>query len=141
MNHDGHDDLAIGMPGMLGWDSEDLGKPGAVVLLYGGETGLTAMGAMRITQDASGVPGTAEQGDEFGATLAIANYGKSASEDLVVGVPGESLGAIERAGSVDVLWGRLAGLSGTSAQAWSQDSPGIRGSAEPYDYFGVVLGD
>ena len=40
---------------------------------------------------------------------------------------------------VDVLYGRTAGLSGSGAQAWSQDSPGIKGASEPRDYFGTTV--
>ncbi len=41
------------------------------------------------------------------------------------------------AGTVTVLFGRATGLSARHAQLWSQDSPGVKGSAEPYDEFGA----
>ncbi|MCI0687169.1 MAG: hypothetical protein L0Y54_08040 [Sporichthyaceae bacterium] len=39
---------------------------GAVTLIYGSATGLTAAGSTMITQDTGGVPDTAQAGDRFG---------------------------------------------------------------------------
>ena len=60
-------------------------------------------------------------------------------DDLAVGAPGESLGAVAGAGAVHVLYGGAGGLTATGSQLWSQDSVGIVDSAEAGDGFGSTL--
>ena len=86
------------------------------------------------------MPGTAENGDWFGFELQIAQVGHSASEDLIVGVPGESIGSARWAGAVNVLYGRTSGVSGGLAQYWHQNSSGVKGSAATEEWFGRYLG-
>jgi len=93
-------------------------------------------GVQRWSQASPGVPGTREKRDQFGSALADANYGRSDRDDLAIGVPGEAIGRVEWVGMVNVLCGRVTGLSGKHAQGWSQDSPGVRGTSVR---FGVVL--
>ena len=45
---------------------------------------------------------------------------------------------LDRGGSVLVMRGQIDGTAGT-ATVWSQDSPGIKGAAEPGDGFGTVI--
>ena len=133
------DDLAIGVPG------ESVGSPwpgaGGVNVIYGSATGLTAAGSSFLTQDSAGVPGAAEASetawDSFGAALAAADYGRSGHDDLAIGVHLERLANAREAGMVNVLYGRVAGLSGDGSQGWSQASPGIKGTTESQDYFGA----
>jgi hypothetical protein len=141
LDGDGASDLAIGAPG------ESIGSPwpgaGGINVMYGSGTGLTAAGSQFWSQDSAGVPGTAEASefawDSFGASLAASNYGRSGHDDLAIGAHLERLGAARDTGMVDVLYGRAAGLAAAAAQAWSQDSPGVKGAAESRDYFGVSL--
>ena len=65
-NHDGFDDLAVGVPG------ENVGtvaNAGAVNVIYGSATGLHAAGNQLWHQDRASVEGLAESGDRFGAAL------------------------------------------------------------------------
>jgi hypothetical protein len=133
---DGRTDLAVGAPG------EAIGKVrcGTLTILYGGPHGLTATDAASLSQDSPGVPGAAESGDAFGATLASANYGKSTRADLAVGVPHEEIGRTAVfAGMVNVLYGASTGFHGAGSQGWSQDSPGVLGVAGSLDDFGGNL--
>jgi hypothetical protein len=101
-------DLAIGA------FQEDVGAvmdAGAVTLLYGSSTGLTATGDQFFHQDSSGVNDTAETGDQFGSSLAGANFGKSSQADLAVGVFREDVGTVMDAGAVNVLYGSSTGLT------------------------------
>ena len=50
--------------------------------------------------------------------------------DLAVGMEGEEAGGMVSAGIVDVLYARTGGLSGSGAQSWWLDSPGIKGVAQ-----------
>ncbi len=133
---DGFADLAVGVPldRVNGVD-----RAGSVVLLYGGRSGLDVAGVQLWSQASPGVPGTREAGDYFGATLATADYGRSGRDDLAIGVPGEDAGGHARSGAVTALYGRLAGLSPRHAQRWSQDTPGVCGTAQRYDFFGSSL--
>lgn len=130
-------DVAIGAPG------EDVGAvadAGVVHALYGSATGLTSSGSQLWSQNTAGIADTAETGDAFGSVLAIGPLNIDAFADLVVGAPGESVGAVAGAGAVHVLRGSAVGLTATSSQQWTQDSAGIADSAETGDGFGSALG-
>ncbi len=137
---DGFDDLAIGVPG------EDVGAivdAGAVNVLYGSGSGLTAAGDQLWHQDTSGVLGTAEEFDLFGRSLASGDFDGDGNDDLAIGAPFEDIGAIEAAGAVNVLYGSGSGLTAAGDQLWHQDSAGIEGVAAAADFFGdfVASGD
>ena len=130
-------DLAIGA-----W-SEDVGAKdaGAVNVLYGTSTGLTASGDQFWHQNSTGIIDVAEEFDSFGQALAAANFGKSSQSDLAVGASGESLGTITSAGAVNVIYGRSTGLNATGDQFWHQNVSGVAGDgAEQSDAFGGRLG-
>ena len=112
---------------------------GAVVTLYGTTNGLSVVRSQSWSQNRAGVPGVAERWDRFGASLAIANYGRSSRGDLAIGVPGQGLGSLTGAGYVNVIYGRSTGLSGTGAQGWSQNTSGVLGTAERSDSLGSTL--
>src|SRR5262249_7320642 len=46
------------------------------------------------------------------------------------------VGTVLQAGAVNVLYGSPGGLTGDGDDLWTQDSPGIVGTAEPEDLFG-----
>ncbi|MEV3966782.1 FG-GAP repeat protein [Streptomyces sp. NPDC050698] len=85
---------------------------GAVVVLYGSASGVSATRKAVITQNSTGVPGTAESGDLFGASLATGDLDRDGYSDLVVGATGESVGDRDSVGSGTVLWGSKSGLAG-----------------------------
>ncbi|MEU6384828.1 FG-GAP-like repeat-containing protein [Streptomyces bauhiniae] len=108
-NGDGYLDIALSAQG------HDVGKArqaGAVVVLYGSASGLSAARRSVITQNSAGVPGTAETGDLFGAGLAAGDLDGDGYSDLVVGATGESIGDRDSVGSATILWGGRSGLSG-----------------------------
>ena len=132
-NGDSIPDLAIGVP------EETLGTAeaaGVVHVLYGAvSAGLTSTGSQLWSQDSPGVAGTPEDLDRFGAALASGDYNGDGRADLAVGAFGEN----DSAGVVHVLYGSAAGLTATGSQLWSQDSPGVAGTAEVNDQFGSAL--
>ncbi|HEY1487579.1 MAG TPA: FG-GAP repeat protein [Micromonosporaceae bacterium] len=133
---DGKADLAVGSPG------ESIGSlhaAGDITLLRGASGGLTTTGAQSFSQNSSGVPGSAEGNDEFGFALALGDFNGDKHADLAVGAPGEDIGSVSNAGTADVLYGRSSGLTGSGAQSWSQDSSGIKGTAETGDEFGNMV--
>ena len=124
-NQDGAFGLALGLGDFNHDGAADLaafagGGGGSVIVLDGGPHGLTVDGVRRWSQASPGVPGSDEQGDGFGGSLAVADLGRSAIADLVIGVPGEDRGR----GRVVILYGTAAGLSADHAISLSQDSPG-----------------
>jgi disulfide bond formation protein DsbB len=124
-NGDGQADLAIGAPG-------ENGSRGVVHVLYGAAGGLTAAGSQLWSQDSPGIGGTAEAGDSFGSRVAAGDFNGDGRTDLAIAAPGEN----NFAGVVHVLYGAAGGLTAAGSQLWSQDSPGIAGTAEASDFFG-----
>jgi hypothetical protein len=131
-----HADLAIGV------NQEDIGAVadnGAVAVLYGSSTGLSASGDQLWHQDTAGIADVAEDADVLGGVLAAANFGKGSHADLAVAVTNEDLGALTQAGAVHVIYGTSNGLSSAGDQFWTQDSTGIEDEAEAFDFFGGAL--
>jgi hypothetical protein len=136
-NNDGFGDLAIGVPG------EDIGAiadAGAVTVLYGSASGLSASGSQFLSQDSAGVLGAAEIEDGFGSALGVGDFDNDGFADLAVGVPSEGRGTTSQAGAVNVLYGSGSGLTATGNQQFLQGVGGVLGTAEVGDEFGFALG-
>jgi FG-GAP repeat len=72
-----------------------------------------------------------------------ADFNNDGAADLAIGVPFEFVGAIQDAGAVNVLYGSAGGLRGPGSQFFTQDSPGVPGTADLQDNlgFGLATGD
>jgi FG-GAP repeat/CARDB len=69
-----------------------------------------------------------------------ADFNKDGYDDLVVGVPNESISGDTSAGAVHVIYGSATGLTEFGDQLWFQDLSGIvRELSEPGDQFGASL--
>ncbi|MFD9085549.1 FG-GAP and VCBS repeat-containing protein [Streptomyces prasinus] len=110
-NGDGRRDLAYGGPN----DVDRAG--GTVTVVHGTANGLDTARPRLIHQGSPGVPGTGEQDDQFGVTLASADLNKDGYADLVAGNPTEHVGKAEYRGTVTVVWGSKSGLSGGTGVA------------------------
>lgn len=134
---DGYADLAVGARQKT---VDKKVEAGAVSVLYGTAAGLTAKRDQVWTQGSPGVPGSPEAGDRFGAALATGDLNGDGFDDLAVGVPDESFGSTgDGGGLVNVLYGSASGLTGKGAQAWTQDSTGVAGTAGFSERFGRAL--
>ncbi|MYV40439.1 hypothetical protein GT030_16590, partial [Streptomyces sp. SID1328] len=135
-NGDGRIDLAVGAP-----DATVGGRSwaGAVSVVYGGSAGLKTATRTVITQNTAQVPGAAEAGDAFGTAVASADLNKDGYADLLVGAPGEDVGA----GAVTLLRGNASGLTTRQAAWFGQNTAGVPGTSEKGDRFGarVLLAD
>jgi hypothetical protein len=119
--------LAVGAP-----SSPLAPNGGGAVLLYPLATDGTPGAPTLVTQGAGGIPGVSEAGDQFGATLAATRW-----DALAVGAPGEAVGVQSGAGAVTVL--TFTGPATFAAGAFTQNSPGVPGTAETGDHFGAAL--
>jgi hypothetical protein len=102
-NADGFDDLAIGAPDE---DTSGLEDIGAVWILFGSPTGLTAAGSRLFGQGGISDTESSEAGDRFGAALAAGRINSGNRADLVIGVPGEDgiPGLENDSGKIHVLY-------------------------------------
>jgi hypothetical protein len=134
-DHDGRDDLAVGVPGE---DIDDIPNAGAANVIYGvNSSGLGNADNEIFTQEPDFIEGAPEEGDTMGSSLAVGNFDGDAFDDLSIGAPGESLGADISAGAVNVFYGTSSsGVGAAGDQLWSQASPAVNGAAEDYDRLG-----
>ncbi|MFK4103975.1 trypsin-like serine protease [Streptomyces sp. NPDC019531] len=132
-DEDGCTDLVVGTP------AEDIGTvadAGMVDILHGASGGL-GTGAAKDTHLEQGAgtgslaASVSETGDRLGHALAA---GTTASGEpfVVMGVPGEALGSIAKAGSAIYL-------HGTTNIAINQEATGVSGAAEANDGFGTSV--
>ena len=85
------------------------------------------------------MPGSAEIGDRLGFKLAVGDFDGDGRADDAAGAWTEGVGPNPQAGAVNVLYGSAAGLTGAGSQVFTQDSPGVPGTAEHDDLFGGAL--
>jgi hypothetical protein len=122
---------------LIGNQLEDVGKAsnaGSITLLTSADDDAGFDQAFSWSQASSGVPGSAESGDHFGA--AVAFFGGH----LAAGVPDEDVGASSNAGMVQLFdWSSTAPVPTGEVK---QYTPGVPGKVETGDRFGaaVVIG-
>jgi hypothetical protein len=135
-NRDGFDDVAVGIP------AENVGSisnAGAVQVHYGRNGSFPGFGSEFFTQNTAGIPGDAEEFDNFGYSLACGDFDDDSFDDLAIGVPFEDLGGSIFAGMIVILPGFSGGLASDFAYSIDQDSSGVDGSPEETDFFGESL--
>jgi len=78
--------------------------------------------------------------DQFGAALAAGDFDCDDYDDLAIGSPNAAVQGVANAGSVNVVYGGLDGLSPSYGnQEWDQGTTGIEGAPAQYDGFGRSL--
>ncbi|MEU7422350.1 FG-GAP and VCBS repeat-containing protein [Streptomyces sp. NPDC040750] len=128
-NGDHIGDVAASAPGAYVNGHKDAGQ---VVVLYGTTTGVSAAKRTTISQDTTGVPGTAEAGDGFGRETAFGDFNADGYDDLAIGSPNEKVGSDTNGGDVVILWGSKNGLTGKSGHV-------VDPAASSHDYWGKDL--
>ncbi|HEY0215014.1 MAG TPA: FG-GAP and VCBS repeat-containing protein [Cellulomonas sp.] len=129
-------EIVVGLPDA----DEDAEQGGAVWTLTLSGSGAQITAADReLTQDTEGVPGSDEDGDAFGAALALGDLDSDGYADLVVGSPGEAVGRREGAGRVTVVHGGTKGYRTSGNKTYDQNTKRVPGTAEARDGFGGAV--
>ena len=130
-DHDGYDDLAIGI------HYEDIGNTvdaGGVAVLYGGSNdNLFDISRPHFLMDQF-----VEADDRFGEKLTTGDFNGDRYQDLAIGHPYEDASA-KNSGAVSIVYGGRFGASGGVRQYWPVDVYNLPGKPEIGDFFGWSL--
>jgi hypothetical protein len=129
-NGDGWLDLAVGVPGQT---VNGTSNAGAINLVYGTATGLSAAGGQFWTQDSVATGYASQANAQFGSVLAAGQANADAYVDLVVAAPGQTIPSTVRPCGVNLLFGSALGLGATGNQFW------YPGPASPGTLIATVL--
>ena len=132
---DGRDDLAIGAPQQIlqGWPCPSCySQAGAVLVAGGGPEGLLPFHGFYMFEGDQGLPGPPEIGEEFGRSLAAADFNGDHYDDLAIGVPEE-----DGVGAVLVVFGNHNSLIFANHRFWGEYDLGQE--FEVGDRFGQTL--
>ncbi|NUS26323.1 MAG: hypothetical protein HOV92_19140 [Streptomyces sp.] len=108
-NGDGIGDVAFSAAGAYVNGKKAAGQ---LVVTYGSATGVSSAKRSVISQNTSGVPGTAETNDFFGAETAYADFNSDGYDDIAVSASYEDVGSDTDGGTLVVLWGSASGITG-----------------------------
>ncbi len=111
-NNDGYGDVAYAAEAATVGGKKDAGQ---IVALYGSASGVTSTKRTTISQNTTGVPGSAETGDGFGWISAYGDFNGDGFDDLAVSASLEDVSGDTDGGTVALLWGSSSGLSGGTA--------------------------
>lgn len=77
----------------------------------------------------------------FGESLAVGDFDGDGADDLAIGAPEEDITVQEDAddGVVILVYGAFSGLDPSTAEVWTQDTPGVPDQNDPDDFFGYAL--
>ncbi|WP_170843187.1 FG-GAP and VCBS repeat-containing protein [Streptomyces oceani] len=109
VNGDGYADIAVGSPGET---AQGRKAAGTMVLLRGGEGGLSGDGAQVVDQATPEVPGKHEAKDRFGDSTRMLDADNDGHADVAVGAPNENAG-------VGAAWVLRGGDEGVTTEARS----------------------
>jgi hypothetical protein len=136
-NHDGFEDLAIGVPDE---DAGNQANTGAVEIHYGSATGLNSAATSFFHQESAGFPVLPTEPQGFGWALACGDFNGDRFGDLAIGSPNASpVPALTAAGIVLIVNGSVAGLTPSGSYVLHEDTPDMPGISEDLDLFGFAL--
>lgn len=129
LDGDSRGDIVAGMP----YADRDATNSGAVLIRFGN-------GRKRLfSQGGPGVPGPAQRGERFGASVQAMNVNRDSHTDLVIGAPGEMVNGV-RTGAVYVVFGAPGGFgNGRATMRLHQNSAGVPARNRSGDAFGTAV--
>ncbi len=141
INGDGYDDVVLGIPGDYRcWPHIRVcGPVGAIMILYGSENGTTAVNDNYWGQRSNGVPGYVGVGDEFGAVVTTGDLNEDGYDDVIIGVPGETISSRNDAGAVQILYGSAAGSITDGAEMLYVSQSAFTGTSQTNARFGSAI--
>lgn len=108
---------------------------GALVVARGGADGISPARVQTIDQSSAGIPGTPEENDFFGGSLAVGDLDGDGADDLAAGALRENGGV----GTVTLLRGGTAGLLSAAGTAFDEGTSGIDAFPQSGEGFGYGL--
>jgi len=133
--------LVIGAPGESAGTIADAGAISVFVVVGGSQGGSQYLQGRVANSGGDRVPGTPQEGDRFGASLAAAflDLGDGGGGSFVVGAPGDVVDGKDNAGTITVFEGEDGDGPFSSVRQFSEDSRGVPGVSEAGDQFGFSL--
>ncbi|MER7837417.1 FG-GAP-like repeat-containing protein [Streptomyces sp. NPDC096040] len=135
VNGDGYDDLLVSLNG----GADPIHDGFAVGSYLGGADGVSGTPQAMITENTPGVPGSGPSDGGFGDSLSVDDVDGDGYADVAVGASYETIGAARRTGTVTLLRGSAAGLTGAGATRYTENTPGVPGTDENNDFFGSAV--
>ena len=129
MTGDGRADVLHGVP-----SASDGGVVAGLVRVWRGSP-RGPRDPLVLRQDGPHLPGNAQAGDEFGASLAAGDLDRDGFGDLLVGAPGED----GHAGRLTLVRGARRGYAVSGNRSFEQGADGAPGEKQPGHEFGAAL--
>ncbi len=135
LDGDGAADLLAGIAGQR---IDGATRAGAVLVVHGGEAGLSGVGSQQLHAGTptTGLVDKAEEADVLGASVAIGDLDANSFGDLVIGVPGEDLPGAVDGGSLTLVLGADPGLRVATSKLFHGGNSGPMSRAERGDRWG-----
>jgi hypothetical protein len=140
-NLDAYDDLVVGAPGEAAGAATNAG---IAVALFGSAAKATvgAGGYQELKQGNDGLEDAQELNDKFGQTMVAGRYPEGSSEldYVIIGAVGETVGAINKAGSLNAIYATPTGLHDAEEnQFLNQNVANFGDACEANDRLGLSL--
>ena len=141
INGDGYDEVVLGIPGdHRCWPHIVVcGHVGAIMVLYGTANGTTSENDNYWGQRSNGVPGRAGVGDEFGAVVTTGDLNEDGYDDIIIGIPGETVSSRNDAGAAQILYGSAAGSVTDGAEMLYVSQSAFTGTSQTNARFGSAI--
>ncbi len=124
-NLDGYADVLAGAPNEDITRTSNRSNAGNSILLKGTSSGITGTGALSVTQDTSGIPGSTESNDNLGSAVALTDLSGYGRTDLVLGTAGENAGE----GNLTYVPSNSSGLGLSSTKTFTKTTLGTSATA------------